>query len=65
MPGIKGDELANRIKRLSPTQPILMITGSLEKSSLQDGCVDGLLNKPFMLDDLRQMLAALLQPVAA
>src|ERR1035441_2188381 len=28
MPVMKGDELARNIKRLAPTEPILMITGS-------------------------------------
>jgi CheY-like chemotaxis protein len=65
MPGLLGDELGKRIKRLCPAQPILMITGSLERSALQDGCVDLLLNKPFLLEDLRHAVSALFQPLAA
>ena len=64
MPGMLGDELARRVKQLSPAQPVLMITGSIEASSLEKGCIDSLLNKPFTLDGLRQAVTLLLQPVA-
>jgi CheY-like chemotaxis protein len=63
MPGMLGDELARRVKQLCPAQPVLMITGSIEASSLEKGCVDSLLNKPFTLDGLREAVMLLLQPV--
>jgi CheY-like chemotaxis protein len=64
MPGLRGDQLAQRVKQLCPAQPVLMITGSVEASTLASGCVDQLLNKPFTLDGLRQAVASLLLPVA-
>src|SRR6516162_5272723 len=63
MPGMLGDELARRVKQMCPAQPVLMITGSIEASALEKGCVDSLLNKPFTLDGLREAVMLLLQPV--
>jgi CheY-like chemotaxis protein len=60
MPKMKGNELAARIKQLSPAQPILMITAYAEKLGGSDNPVDALLNKPFQLQDLRQTMARLL-----
>jgi CheY-like chemotaxis protein len=65
MPQMRGDELALAIKRLSPAQPILMVTGSAERHVLPDGCIDGFLSKPFMMDDLRQAVAHVLAVVPA
>jgi len=59
MPFIKGDELAVRIKRLSPQQPILMIT-SHGYSRGRDNPVDPVLDKPFNLNELRSAIAKLL-----
>jgi len=59
MPEMRGDELAANIKRLAPSQPILMLTGSLE---MTEGCspqVDAVLRKPFSLADLRRAIAGL------
>jgi CheY-like chemotaxis protein len=59
MPEMRGDELAANVKNLAPSQPILMLTGSVE---LLDGFatrVDALLRKPFSLMDLRQAIARL------
>jgi CheY-like chemotaxis protein len=60
MPRMKGNELAVRIKRLSPTQPILMITAYVERLGDCDNPVDAVLNKPFQLKELRQIMARLL-----
>lgn len=60
MPNMKGNELAARIKRVSPSQPILMITAYAERLGDSDNPVDALLNKPFQLEDLRQAIARLL-----
>jgi CheY-like chemotaxis protein len=65
MPLMRGDELANNIKLLSPSQPILMITGSIEKFGVPETSVDVLLQKPFLLEDLRQAVAKALCQVAA
>jgi CheY-like chemotaxis protein len=60
MPIMKGNELAARIKQHSPAQPILMITAYAERLADSDNPVDGILDKPFHLQDLRQVLAELL-----
>ena len=60
MPKMKGNELAARIKRISPLQPILMITAYAERIGDSDNPVDAILDKPFQLEDLRQAMARLL-----
>jgi CheY-like chemotaxis protein len=60
MPNMKGNELAARIKRVSPSQPVLMITAYAEQLGDSDNPVDAILNKPFQLEDLRQAIAKLL-----
>lgn len=60
MPFVEGDELACKIRELAPRQRILMITGHPNKPSRMNP-VDAILYKPFNLDDLRQMMAKLLQ----
>ena len=57
MPGMKGDELAATIKKLLPSQRILMITGSVDRAAASKYAVDGYLGKPFTMDDLRQAVA--------
>jgi len=60
MPVMKGNELAIRIKRLAPAQPILMITAYGKELGDSENPVDAILNKPFLLDDLRQAISKLL-----
>ncbi len=60
MPKLKGNELAVRIKRLSPSQPIIMITAYTEKLGDAQNPVDAILPKPFNFADLRQAIAQLL-----
>ena len=60
MPFLKGDELATRIKRLAPTQRILMITAYMHPPG-PDNPVDMVLRKPFTLVKLRSVVADLLQ----
>jgi len=60
MPVMKGNELAVRIKNVSPKQPILMITAYGRELGDPQNPVDALLNKPFTLDELRGALAKLL-----
>jgi CheY-like chemotaxis protein len=57
MPKMKGNELAARIKQISPAQPILMITAYVEKLGDSDNPVDAILNKPFELQALRRVMA--------
>jgi CheY-like chemotaxis protein len=59
MPRMKGNELAVRIKRMSPSQPVLMITAYAERLEETDNPVDLILNKPFQLADLRRAIATL------
>ena len=60
MPVMKGNELAVRIKNLSPRQPILMITASERGFGDSENPVDSILNKPFGLDHLRGAIVKLL-----
>lgn len=60
MPVMRGDELAENIKRAVPSQPILMITGSAEKFGGVVTKADSILNKPFGFEDLRQAVANVL-----
>ena len=60
MPDIPGNELAAQIKRGAPTLPILMVTAYFEKLVDKDNSVDGILAKPFGVDELRQAIAKLL-----
>lgn len=61
MPNMKGDELASRIKQIRPSQPILMITAYAERLGGEDNPVDAVLDKPFQLEDLRRVMANLLE----
>jgi CheY-like chemotaxis protein len=63
MVGMKGDELATAIKQRLPNQPVIMITAyaeMLKSSGNPLTGVDGLVSKPFMLDDLRRAIARIL-----
>ena len=64
MPFVKGDELAARIKKLAPWQPILMISGHGKRPG-PDNPVDLVLNKPLNLDQLRTAMAVLISKVGA
>jgi len=59
MPEMRGDELAENLKRLAPSQPILMLTGSVEALGGAKNPVDALLRKPFSLGELRRAIAQL------
>jgi CheY-like chemotaxis protein len=52
MPFVSGDELAVRIRHLSPKQPILMITGNAFKRGPRNP-VDAVLHKPFNYERLQ------------
>jgi CheY-like chemotaxis protein len=56
MPEMKGDELAARLKQLSPRQPIVMLTAHgemLRASGRPLTGVDLMVDKPFRLETLR------------
>ncbi|HTV39984.1 MAG TPA: response regulator [Candidatus Sulfotelmatobacter sp.] len=60
MPKMKGDKLAAAIKRISPEQPIVMITAFPEKLQSSDcplGGVDSFICKPFDLANLQTAIA--------
>ena len=59
MPVMQGNELAAKIKRLAPTQPILMVTAYFEKLVDTTIQVDATLSKPFAVEELRQVVARL------
>ncbi len=59
MPGMRGDQLATAIKSCAPGQPVVMITGHAGTVP-ESPDVDLVLGKPFMLDDLRDAIAAVL-----
>jgi CheY-like chemotaxis protein len=60
MPRMKGNELAAKVRALSPSLPILMITAYAEQLGNVDHRVDAILSKPFEFEDLRQAIARLL-----
>jgi CheY-like chemotaxis protein len=57
MPGMLGDELADSIRNIVPGQPILMVTAYLEKLVSAGKPAEGMLGKPFSIDDLRLAMA--------
>jgi CheY-like chemotaxis protein len=60
MPQMKGDKLAEAIKRISPTQPVVMLTAFPEKLQSSDcplGGVDCFICKPFDLNNLQTAIA--------
>ena len=54
MPGMKGDELAEKIKARSPTTPIILLTAFPPPT--KPAAIDLVLTKPFMLQTLRDGL---------
>lgn len=68
MPVMQGNQLAVRVKKAAPRQPILMITAYAERVGVENP-VDVILSKPFTLEDLRQAiekaLASTPDPVTA
>jgi CheY-like chemotaxis protein len=62
MPGMKGDELAETIKGLVPSQRILMLTGAPEMVWNCDDLFEAILIKPVAVEELRQAVAMVLSP---
>lgn len=54
MPGMKGDELASIIKSQAPAQPVIILTGYLEKleGAQKTIVADAVLGKPFPMAEL-------------
>jgi CheY-like chemotaxis protein len=59
MPFITGSELAARIRQMSPSKPILMVTGHDNPASPRNP-VDAVMQKPFAVESLRAIVANLL-----
>jgi len=63
MPGMHGDQLVAHIRRLLPTQPIIMATAfavEYEVSRQPGGNMDALLLKPFTFKELLDAIADVL-----
>jgi CheY-like chemotaxis protein len=59
MPDCSGWDLARRSKELHPAKPVILVTGwglPLEPEQLRSGLVNGVLSKPFTLDELQRAL---------
>ncbi|SYZ74117.1 membrane hypothetical protein [Candidatus Zixiibacteriota bacterium] len=59
MPGMSGLELSGRIKKISPDTPIIIITGwgvTVDGRKLEEAGVKYLLNKPFRLEQLSDLI---------
>ena len=62
MLGMTGGQLASRIKKLRPNQPIILATASiykLEAANHPARIVDYVLDKPFGLSELREAIASI------
>lgn len=57
MPGMHGDELAQNIWQLAPTQRILIMTAYFEKLLAAGKPAEEMLGKPVSVDDLRRAVA--------
>jgi CheY-like chemotaxis protein len=59
MPECSGWDLARRSKELHPNKPVVLVTGwglTLEPEQMNYGPVNGILSKPFTLDQLQRTL---------
>ncbi len=64
MPGINGYELAQRIKKVSPETPVLLITGwnQLDRKFMKSNkVIDGIIEKPFNMEQIRQQFNRVLR----
>ncbi|UCF64573.1 MAG: hybrid sensor histidine kinase/response regulator, partial [bacterium] len=65
MPGVNGLELARRIKALREDIPVVMITGwqqSQQEREKHNGYIDGFIEKPFNLKQIRDEFKRVLKP---
>lgn len=63
MPGMGGEELAQRIKMLSPSTPVIMITGFASRASYRD--VDAVLPKPFSREAIAAAISQTLRKTSS
>ena len=60
MPECSGWDLARRSKELHPGKPVVLVTGwglTLEPEQMKSGLINGVLSKPFTLDELQRVLS--------
>ena len=65
MPIMDGLRLAGRIKERSPSTPVILLTGSDKETFLkkvENGPVDSIIFKPFLLEDLQRTVLGALGP---
>jgi signal transduction histidine kinase len=55
MPRMNGEQLASKIKAISPHQPVILLTGCMEDIALPEH-VDLLIRKPTSMHDIRQAI---------
>ena len=63
MPDLDGWTLALHIKDKSPNTPVVLITGSEKEAvmeRLKGSCIDSILFKPFMLEDIEKTVQIML-----
>ena len=68
MPEMNGDQLAEKIKEISPKTPIIMLTGFgevMKAKGEHPAGVDRLLSKPITIDGCRDVLAQIFSELAA
>jgi DNA-binding response OmpR family regulator len=67
MPHVDGRKVAAAVKAMSPTTPVILLTGwgAGAVSNGDSPAVDGVLGKPTRLNELRTMLAGLVKPMKA
>ncbi len=58
LPGLKGVQVARRIRTVDPDITIILMSGWDEPPEDLSGTIDGFLPKPFSLEELRRCLAA-------
>ncbi len=59
MPDCSGWDLARRSKELHPDRPVILVTGwglAPEPEQMRSGLINGVLSKPFTLDELQRAL---------
>lgn len=64
MPGMSGDEFAALVKQRWPEQAIIMASGSYSNCTVVGNkalCVDYFLSKPFLMDELRDAIACVME----
>jgi CheY-like chemotaxis protein len=71
MPGLKGDELASRIKAEAPSQKIMILTGAADDllKSVPPVRADAIIRKPFQASEflaaIRKLLEADVRPASS